>query len=399
MKILQIYDLPPCEEKGTGGIEVAIMETSKELVKLGHEVTILSGASDKIQTKFIDGVRIITIDYCGLMRKTWNGNNLTFIRQLLFPIVVLFNDHAKYDIYHGHIYSSGLISIYLAKKTNSIAVNTIHGSYYPIWNKLTKPINAFFYRRSERILAPLIAKLSHMQLHTGDYFAKQVILWGAPKEKIRTIYNGVDIEKFNTSNFDNYQLTSLRDKLFLKPIPTIITARRFVKKNGLDYLIRAFKLVLEEVDAQLIIIGEGIEQKYLNNLIIGLNLQHRTRLLGFIPNKEIPAYIAISDIAVVPSLMEASSIFMLESMAMGKAVIATKIGALEEILNPSVGMLVEPANVNQLSDAMIEMIKNKCKRLYYGENAKKYVLTNFSSRIAASRIEQCYATLYKNNNS
>lgn len=391
---MQIYELPPSENTGTGGIEVAILETSTQLVKLGHEVCILTGAKDIPTEQSINGVKICTIDSFGLMRRTWKGSNLSFVRQLLFPLVVILNKKQKYDVYHGHIYASGFIAVYLSRRTNSIAVNTIHGSYYPIWNKLTNPLYAFFYKKCERILAPMIAKLSDIQLHTGDYFAQQVVLWGAPKEKVKTLYNGVDIDRFNPSNYNHNDIEQLKKKLLLNAeIPTIITARRLVKKNGIEYLIKAFKLVLDKKDAQLIIIGEGSEYLYLKKLIINFNIQHRVHLLGFIPNSEMPLYISIADISIIPSLMEASSIFMFECMAMEKAVIATKTGGLKEILDSSIGILVEPASIQELNEAITELIDNRGKRNLFAKNGRNYVKKYNSSTIITKELESIYDSI------
>ncbi len=372
----------------TGGIEVAILETSKELVALGHEVTILTGAKDYPGERILDGVRIISIDFHGIMKRTWSGSSLSFARQLLFPIAVLFNNPGTYDIYHGHIYTSGLIANYLARKSGGIAVNTIHGSYYPIWNKLTNPFAATFYRTAERILAPLLAKISGIQIHTGDYFAKQVLAWGASEHKIKTIHNGVDATAFDLSVPPITHLYS-SDKQCISidmSTPIILTARRLVKKNGIDYLIRAIKHVLKGEKCQLVIIGDGAERSSLEQLAHDLEIQNHVHFLGLVPHDQLPPYLALADIAVVPSLIEASSIFMLEAMAMAKPVIATNAGGLPEVLNSSTGILVEPMDEIELADAILELLQNKEHRYQLGKNAREYIKENHSWKTVAKQI-------------
>ena len=392
MKILQIYELAPHDDAITGGIEVAILETSKQLTALGHEVTILTGAKDIPGEHIIEGVRIISIDIHGIMKRSWSGSNLSLARQFLFPIAVLFNNPGTYDIYHGHIYTSGLIANYLARRNGGIAVNTIHGSYYPIWNKLTNPFAAIFYRTAERTLAPLLAKLSDIQIHTGDYFAKQVLRWGASENKIKTIHNGVDITAFNPSVSPITHLCMSDNQLISidSSIPVIFTARRLVKKNGIDYLIKATKHVLKDEKCQLVVIGDGAERSSLEQLTHDLDIQDHVHFLGSIPHDKLPPYLALADIAVVPSLIEASSIFMLEAMAMAKPVIATNAGGLPEVLNSSTGILVEPMDEIELADAILELLQNKEQRRNLGKNARKYVEINHSWKAVAKQISREY---------
>lgn len=393
MKILQIYELAPLEKSGTGGIEVAILETSKELVKLGHEVTILTGASNAPEENIVDGVKIINIDFLGLMEHTWDGTNLSFTRQALFPLAVLFNKIGKFDIYHGHIYSSGMVANYLARKNGKVAVNTIHGSYYPVWNELKGPVLAYMYRKAERTLAPMLARISDIQIHTGDYFAKQVLEWNVPPCKVKTILNGVDINRFSPPSEAKQSVHQTDENKRKNTVPTIITARRLVKKNGIDHLIRAFSLVLKKEDCRLLIIGDGSERQTLEELASELKIKDKVYFLGFMPHDRIPELLINADIAVVPSLIEASSLFMLEAMAMAKPVIATNSGGLPEVLDSSTGVLVEAMNEEELADNIIDLLQNPEKRTLLGNNARIHVERNFSWKSVALKLEKEYAEL------
>ena len=349
----------------------------------------LTGAKDTPKEEIIDGVRIISIDFCRIMEHTWNPSSLTLKRQILFPVAVLFNLPGTFDIYHGHIYSSGLIANYLARRSGGVAVNTIHGSYYPIWDRLTNPIAAQCYRTAEHILAPALARLSDVQLHTGDYFAQQVIIWGAPAYKIRTIHNGADLTRF-----DPLIPRAMVPHISIDPsLPVILTARRLVRKNGIHHLIRAMRIVCNEEKCQLVIIGEGEERASLERLTRELHVQDHVHFLGMIPHEQLPPYLALADIAVVPSLVEASSIFMLEAMAMAKPVIATNAGGLPEILSPSAGILVEPMDEVGLADAILELLRNKEKRLQLGEQAYAHVKKNYSWKAIAQQMESEYMRL------
>lgn len=153
------------------------------------------------------------------------------------------------------------------------------------------------------------------------------------------------------------------------------------------------QLVLRKKQCQLIIIGEGDERAALERLTHELDLQNHVHFLGLIPHEELPPYIALADIAVIPSLMEASSIFMLEAMAMEKPVIATNTGGLPEVLTPSIGILVEPMDEIGLADAILELLQNEDKRLQLGRQAREHIEANYSWKAVAKQMEAEYMKL------
>jgi glycosyltransferase involved in cell wall biosynthesis len=264
-------------------------------------------------------------------------------------------------------------------------VNTIHGSYYPVWKELTDPFKAVFYQNAERVLAPTLARMSGVQIHTGEYFAKQVLKWGALEDKIRVIHNGVDVDMFNP----NIEPTIASD------VPVILTARRLVKKNGLDYLIRAMKDVLTVHQCKLIILGSGPEYNNLRDLVSSLGLEDQVDFKGAVPHDQIPGYIASADVVVVPSIIEASSLFMLEAMAMGKAVVATDAGGLPEVMDKDSGVLVPPMDEKASSKAIVELLHNSelCNRL--GKNARHCVESRFTWEGVTKQLEEEYLRLLR----
>jgi len=375
LRILQIYELNPFES--IGGVEGVVFALSKELVKMGQEVTILTGAGKEKKAFSRDGVDIISFDLFNAMKYTYRSGTLTPLRQLLFLTSVLAkNLDLEYDIYHGHIYTSGLLANHFARKYNGIAVNTIHGSYYPVWDRLTNPLAAFFYRMIERQLAIMLSKHSHLQLHVSTYFAEQVSAWGG---EVKVIPNGVDTGIFNTA------VTSK----FHSGLPVVLTARRLVRKNGLEYLINAMDHLRGECD--LFIIGEGPEQ---HRLKIMAKNNDNIKFLGAIPHTEMPSYISGSDIVVIPSIIEASSLFMLEAMAAGKTVIASDVGGLPEILGDS-GKLVPPMNPERLSGEIRELLHDPEKRKEIGISAQRRVSENYTWQKIASKIEEEYQRLWR----
>ncbi len=374
MRILQIYELNPLES--IGGVEFAILQLSKELTRLGHEVTILTGGRSG---EVLHGrLRVISVDFLGTMKRSCSQGHLTPLRQILFLSSLLPRRLEQYDVYHGHIYTSGLLAHYLAKKHNGVAVNTIHGSYYPVWDKLTNPLSACLYRTAERLLAAQLARRT-LQIHASTYFADCVRAWGG---KVKVIPNGVDASVFHPGV----------ECSILCPLPIILTARRLVRKNGIEYLIKAMEYIKDQ--CKLLIIGDGPERQKLEILA---KRAGNIEFMGAVPHEKMPSCIAGADIAVVPSIIEASSLFMLEAMAMGKPVVASAVGGLPEILGDS-GILVTPMHPRSLVNAIMELLHDPVKRRRLGSSARRRVEENFTWQKIAMQIENEYLHLWNTKN-
>ncbi|HMP85357.1 MAG TPA: glycosyltransferase [Candidatus Paceibacterota bacterium] len=145
-----------------------------------------------------------------------------------------------------------------------------------------------------------------------------------------------------------------------KDYPIILSCGRLVKQKGHEYLIGAMVDVVKHYpNAILKIIGSGPEFKYLNNLIIKLNLQKNVFLLGFVENPY--KYMCLSDVFCLPSLWEGFPNSLIEAMACGIPVISTNCptGPLEILENGKNGLLINVKNKKEISDGIIKIINNK----------------------------------------
>ncbi len=382
LKVAHIYELGPLEDGVLlGGIEVALLELSRSLAHRGHDITIINGASKGADEFHIGDVTVKTLDLAGSMRRTWDPANLRLGRQLAFPFATLATDLSGFDIYHGHFYTSGIAANILARRYKGTPVNTIHGSYYDIWRYIEPPGIASVYRLVERMLAPSLARASKMQIHTGDYFARKVIQWGGPAAKVQTIHNGFDPDTF-------YPNATPSDTLPDKPI--IFTARRLVEKNGLEYLILAVPDIIASYDAQLVIAGEGPYRPYLEKLVTRLDLEEDVSFIGAVPHSELSGFLVASDIIVIPSLMEASSLFLIEAMACKRPVVATNVGGIPEILNTNCGVLVRARDRWTLAQGIKQLLSDHYLQKKLATNAYRAVKESLTWDNIARMTEEVY---------
>jgi len=282
-----------------------------------------------------------------------------------------------FDIVLGHFYTSGLAAHLSASRNGGSSINVIHGSHYPAWGHIeANLLRAEAYKAGERFLTPLLARLSAFQVHTARYSMDLARKWGAPLEKLTTILNGVDPKKFSPA----VEASCDSD------IPVIFTARRLVRKNGLHVLLRAVREVLRVRNVRLAIAGEGPEEARLRRLAEGLHLTKHVLFLGAIPHDEIPKYMSSAAVVVVPSYIEASSLFVLEAMAMEKSVIASRVGGIPEIITSGCdGVLVNPGDHRSLAHAILELLSDEKLARSLGERARKRVLRNHTWDMVTER--------------
>ncbi len=399
LNIAMIFELGPHDDGSIGGgVELHALNLSKALVKKGHNVTYITGSiPNNEKSTNINGVEIKRVDLLSIIKRSYDAQQLKFSRQLSFllkntlPIFRREINDEKYDLFHGHVYSSGLIAASLGKRNHKIIINTMHGSYYKYWGQLVKNrIKAGFYRKMERKLAPYLAKKSHCQIHTDYDFAQIVKNWSKEetKGKIHTVLNGVDIEKFHPN--------IVPEKAIVKEnIPIIMTTRRLVVKNGVIHLVRGFEKILERhPSAKLIVVGDGPERYSIEKEIMKRDLSKSVQLTGMIPNNKIPSYLAVADIVVVPSIVEASSISVLEAMAMRKAIVASDIPGIREITDQGKNcVLVPPQDPKALANGVIELLDSEERAKRLAKLAYDKTVKEFSWEKKAQETEDLYMSV------
>ncbi len=396
LNIAMLFELGP-DDNGRigGGVELHATNLSKELTKRGHKVTYITGAVPNCDNEtIIEGVKYKRIDFCSFIRKAYNPQHLNFSRQLFFLIKNRISSlnrivgNEDFDIFHGHVYSSGLSASHLARKTKSAFVNTVHGSYYKYWDQITKNrLSSSIYKLMERQIVPFLVKKCKYQIHTDYDFAELVKGWIKPrmKSKITTILNGVDVKRFNPQIKKNSELGNEKG-------PLIITTRRLVTKNGVIYLVKGFKEVLKKFpNAKLFIIGDGPEKERIRKEIQTQKIKTSTRLIGMIPNNEIPTYLAAADIVVVPSIVEASSISVLEAMAMKLPIVASDIPGIREITNFGENCVLVPSkDPKSIAEGILRLLNSKEESEKLANSGYQEVLQNYTWEKKAKEIEQIY---------
>lgn len=219
---------------------------------------------------------------------------------------------------------------------------TAHGY---VFNEPMSNLKRKFYIFLEKFCSKFIDKIicvSEFDKQTG---LKNNI---APEDKYAIIHNAINLNNYNfLEKQEARQKLEGITKIEFKDKKIIGTIANLYKTKGLEYFIEAAKII-NRGDAVYVVIGEGDEKKILESKIKDQRLNNFF-LVGNVPNAA--NYLKAFDIFVLPSVKEGFPYTILEAQAVGLPIIATKVGALPEIIKDNEnGILIEPKNPQLLAD-------------------------------------------------
>ena len=218
----------------------------------------------------------------------------------------------------------------------------------------------------------------------------------APREKFVVIRSGFNIENFK--NFDSSNNYKIKDKFGLTDNDIVIgkIARLSVIKGHI-YLLQAFEKVCKQItNVKLLFVGDGENKSELLRFINKKRLNDKIIFTGLIPTNKMPSVISLIDIVVHTALLEGLPRVFTQSMLMGKPVISFDLdGANEVIENCKNGYLIEPINIEMLTEKIIDLASNITKSKKFGSYGKKNIKDDFSIFAMVEKNHKLYQELLK----
>jgi glycosyltransferase involved in cell wall biosynthesis len=245
-----------------------------------------------------------------------------------------------------------------------------------------------------RLIDRLTFRWSHAVVCCSDAVRRSVsACLGASAARQTIIPFGVDADQFAGSDMANRQELGLRDGG-----PIVGTVCRLVEpKKGLSVLLQAMAALKEGGNDcfQLLIVGEGPSRQSLELLSRQLGLSSCTVFAG--TRRDIPRVLPLLDLFVLPSLYEGFGIAILEAMAAGKPVVATRVGGIPEfVVHGQTGLLVEPGDATALAEAIRSLLQESERARGMGTRGRARVLAGFQMSAVVRRHEQVYEACLAN---
>lgn len=255
-------------------------------------------------------------------------------------------------------------------------MNDLDGSNwkYNFFRSLTRPLIDQYIAVSQ--------DLNHWLLHTV----------GVNPEKIRQIYNGVDLAKF--ASHARAPSTDIPSFLLDDQSLVIGTVGRLTPVKDQQNLLSAAALLIRnnpsiEDKLQVIIVGDGALRTSLEQQAQKLGLGGRVWFAG--DRDDVPQILQCMDVFVLPSLAEGISNTLLEAMACSLPIVATRVGGTPEIIgHGEQGLLVEAQDTDALADALFRLLEDKGLRKQYGESGRKKVERSFNWESTVSNYAEVY---------
>jgi glycosyltransferase involved in cell wall biosynthesis len=362
---------------------------SEGLQKRGHKVFILAPHQDKVKAKeILDGVEIHRFRYAfpKMEKLAYRGNMhelvaqswvskfvfLSFLFSFIFGAVFLVSKK-KVDLICAQWWiPGGLIGYLVSLLTKKPLIVTAHGTDIRILEKSKIFSN----------LASLVFKRAKYITTVSSFLKKN--LTNRVKldvEKVKVIPMPVTPKTFNPS-----------------PLPEekkkkILCVARFTQQKGLEFLIRACKILKNKgIDFEADIVGEGPLKDQLQEEINSLNLGDQVSLVKIMPQENLNQLYAESYLCVLPSIDEGFGLVLVEAQLCKRPVIGTKSGGIPDIIEDGVtGLLVPPRDHLSLASAMEKILTDEKLASQLAEEGYKSAIAKFSPEVVLQKYLEVLA--------
>jgi glycosyltransferase involved in cell wall biosynthesis len=290
-------------------------------------------------------------------------------------------------IVHTHTSKAGAvgrIAAWLARVP--VVIHTPHGHvFYGYYGRVMSGL----IRLVERALATITDRIVTL---TDRGAQEHVRLKIAGPEKFTAVLSGIPLETFRSVRVNP---AAKRRELGLPPEgPVVGTVGRLVPIKGHTWLVRAVPFVVAEFpEARFVLVGDGPLGAGLRKLAEGLGVGRHVVFLG--TRQDVPECLAALDLFVLPSLNEGMGRALVEAMAVGLPVVATRVGGVPDIVaHGTTGLLVPPQDAEALAAAVLELLRDRKRMAAFGEAAGRSIDERFDVRTMVSNLERLYETVW-----
>ncbi len=340
------------------GPGIVMLKTSSQLVSRGHKVVVASGGG-VLEGEFKNNNVIVEkIDELSISKRS--------PLYVIIAIIKLAKVMKKHDIglVNGHNMFFTLLA-YVASMLARVEVRfytTIHGV------------------GKEWVCKYLPGKV----IAVSSYVKNNLVSHGADPRKISIVHNGL----IDISLYKNEQGNPANNQNKF----TMISVAMMTGLKGQDKIIRVLKKVIEtKPDVCLILVGDGVKKNELKELAKKKGVYSDIKFLG--RRNDVPDLLKSSDLFIHLPEYETFGMVVMEAMASGLPVIASKTGGIPEIVkNGWSGMLVDNSDIDDVADKVINLIEDQDKRVKFKNNSLQIILEHFQIEKTINNLEDIYSS-------
>jgi len=352
MKILLIVS---SYAPNTGGLQTVTRQLAGELSARGHLVGVITNRYPRTlpANEVLDGIEVTRWHF--LAPRLQQLLNLRFDLLLAglvyFPLtlarLVLRLRREQPDVVNLHFVGAPSIFVLLARWfTRFRLVVSTHGDDVEGWS--SRP------RLDRWVFRALLSRAEVVTACSRYLLKKAITLVPASETKGRAIHNSIELQPKSCG-----QTTTHR----------IVAAGRLYPAKGFDVLLKA--IARSDNKPELTLIGDGPERENLEKLARSLGLNGEIRFKGNQDHDSVLREMASAGLIAIPSRSESFGIVALEGMALGKPIVATRVGGLSEVLEGADALLVQPDNAAELSTALETVIARLQTEPEFGSRNRK----------------------------
>ena len=352
-----------------GGITRYVLCLSEQLIAHGHRVVIASDAGSEVVRAAALGAVHWPLPLHTSME--FSPRVLRAARELADRLA-----REPVDIIHAHTRVGQVVAERMTRTLGIPYVTTWHGIYKNRLGRRLWPCTGM------KTIA--ISSLVHRSL---------IEQFRVPEERIHRVYNGIDVGYYAASpSADTLEMWCRHWRLPARqPVVGAIGRLAAGRVKGFDTLLVAAHLLKPTFpDLQVVIVGDGPRRPFLEDVAERLRVQDRTHFLGEIQDIRVP--LACMDVFVFTSRWpEAFGLTLIEAMAAGKPIVATRAGAVPEILQHGVnGWLVPPDQPAALAEGISRLLSDPVHARDLGRQARARVHEQFTIEHMVESVEAVY---------
>jgi glycosyltransferase involved in cell wall biosynthesis len=383
MKILVLsWEFPP---RIVGGIARHVGELYPELVKLGHQIYLITPEFGQAPMyEIVDGVHVHRVPVS-------SGNDF-------FHWVVNMNhsmghqggklimEEGPFDLIHAHDWVVGDAAIALKHTFKIPLIATIHATEHGRYNGIYTDTQRYISGKEQ-----ILAYNAWRVIVCTDYMRREVErALHAPWEKVDVIYNGIRPEKKH--HHQDFYAHDFRRQFAEDDEKIVYYVGRMAYEKGVSLILNAAPKVLSQMggNVKFVIIGGG-NTEHLKRQSWDLGIWHKTYFTGFMSDEYLDKFQTVADCAVFPSLYEPFGIVALESFASRVPVVVSDTGGFPEVVqHTKTGIVTYTNDTDSLAWGILEVLKNPGYRQWLVDNAYEDLERRFNWSKLAKQTESVY---------